>query len=86
MVAYDGAEFVDVSCVTSSLFLANAVGADPAYAVSLVSPGGQRIRCDSGLELCAQGRVEDPVERLDTLIVSGGLGHEDAAADVRRLG
>jgi len=34
---------------------------------------------------CAQARVEDCLEPTDTLIVSGGLGHEDAAADARLL-
>lgn len=43
------------------------------------------IRCDSGLELRAQARVEDRPESVDTLVVSGGLGHETAADDARLL-
>lgn len=31
----------------------------------------------------AQGRVEDPVDDLDTLVVVGGLGHIQAAEDER---
>jgi transcriptional regulator GlxA family with amidase domain len=46
---------------------------------------GRPIRCDSGLELCAQAPLEAPVEAVDTLVVSGGNGHEDAAADPRLL-
>ena len=81
VVAYDGAELMDISCVTTSLHMANTFGAGPRYQVRLVSPGGRTIRCDSGLELCAQARLEAPVEAVDTLVVSGGNGHERAAAD-----
>jgi transcriptional regulator GlxA family with amidase domain len=84
VVAYDGAELVDISCVTTALDAANRVGAHPPYRVQLVSLGGRSVRCDSGLELRAQARLEDPVHNLDTLVVSGGLGH-DAAADDPRL-
>jgi transcriptional regulator GlxA family with amidase domain len=84
VVAYDGAELVDISCVTTGLDAANRVGARPRYRVRLSSPGGRGIRCDSGLELRAQARLEDVVGDLDTLVVSGGLGH-DAAADDARL-
>jgi transcriptional regulator GlxA family with amidase domain len=85
VVAYDGAELVDIACVTSGLALANALGADPPYDVLLASPGGRVIRCDSGLELRAQARVEDRRDPVDTLVVSGGLGHESAAGDARLL-
>lgn len=85
VVAYDGAELIDIACVTSSLHLANALGADPPYEVRLASPGGRAIRCDSGLELRAQARVEARLEPVDTLVVSGGHGHEAAAADARLL-
>ena len=83
VVAYDGVELVDISCVTTSLDAANRVGARPPYRVRLASLGGHRVRCDSGLELRAQARLEDPVKDLDTVVVSGGLGHRAAAADAR---
>jgi transcriptional regulator GlxA family with amidase domain len=83
VVAYDGVELVDISCVTTSLDAANRVGARPPYRVRLVSLGGRTVRCDSGLELRAQARLEDPVKDLDTVVVSGGLGHRAAAADAR---
>jgi transcriptional regulator GlxA family with amidase domain len=86
VVAYDGAELVDISCVTTGFDAANRVGARPPYRVRLVSPGGRSVRCDSGLELRAQARLEDPVDDLDTLVVSGGLGHDTAAADARVVG
>jgi transcriptional regulator GlxA family with amidase domain len=83
LVSYDGAELVDISSVTSAFDLANRVGADPPYQVRLVSLDGRPIRCDSGLEVRAQGRVEDLVDGLDTLIVAGGLGHTVAGQDDR---
>ena len=82
VVSYDGAELVDISCVTSGFDIANRVGADPPYQVRLVSVGGRSIRCDSGLEVRAQARIEDTAGDLDTLIVTGGTGHDAAADDV----
>jgi transcriptional regulator GlxA family with amidase domain len=86
VAAYDGAELVDISCVTTGLDAANRVGARPPYRVRLASLGGRRVRCDSGLELRAQAQLEDPVDDLDTLVVSGGLGHDAAADDARLVG
>jgi transcriptional regulator GlxA family with amidase domain len=90
LVAYDGAELLDIAAVSSALALANRLGADPAYRVTLASVGGGDVRCDSGLRLRAQARLS-AVETADTVVVSGGLGHTDAAGDralvrhVRRL-
>ncbi|HEX6232235.1 MAG TPA: GlxA family transcriptional regulator [Jiangellaceae bacterium] len=91
VVAYDGTELVDVASVTTCLDMANRLGAYPPYRVRLVSRGGEPVRCDSGLELQAQGKLEDSFSELDTIIISGGLGHEVAAQSpqfvrqVRRL-
>jgi transcriptional regulator GlxA family with amidase domain len=83
VVAYDGVELVDVACVTTGFYTANLTGAHPPYRVRLASLGGRSVRCNSGLELRAQARVEDPVDGLDTLVVSGGFGHDAAANDAR---
>lgn len=80
VVAYDGSELVDIASVTSTLEMANKLGAEPAYQVVLASVAGGEIRCDSGLTLRAQARLS-AVESADTLVVSGGLGHEVAAGD-----
>ncbi len=92
MVGYDGAELLDIACVTSTFGLANAIGQlRPGYRVELATPGGHPIRCDSGLVVQAQLALERLTGPLDTLIVSGGFGHETAAdnalvvAHVRRL-
>jgi transcriptional regulator GlxA family with amidase domain len=91
VVGYDGAELLDIACVTSTLDMAGRIARQPLYQVDLVTPGGRPIRCDSGLSLNAAGALQDTTGRLDTLVVSGGHGHDDAAANpvlvahVRRL-
>lgn len=91
MVGYDRCELLDIACVTSAFDVANRLSRPPAYEVVLATRGGAPIRCDSGLEVTAQARLEQVVPELDTLIVSGGLGHLEAADDlhlrrhVRRL-
>ncbi|MFB4262316.1 GlxA family transcriptional regulator [Nonomuraea sp. GTA35] len=86
VVAYDGIELVDVASVTSAFDYANRLGASPAYRVMLVTPLGRPVRCDSGLELRGQGRLDGVEGPIDTLIVSGGQGHESAAANPRLVG
>lgn len=86
VVGYDGAELIDIACVTSSLDIANRIGANPPYRAILATPGRRSIACDSGLRLHAQASLERFNERPDTLLVSGGLGHEKAAANPRLVG
>jgi transcriptional regulator GlxA family with amidase domain len=81
VVGYDDAELVDIACVTSALALANRLGADPAYQVVLANVTGGPIRCENGLSLQAQTRL-DAIRRADTVIVSGGVGHQTAARDI----
>jgi transcriptional regulator GlxA family with amidase domain len=91
VVGYDRCELLDIACVTSALDVANRHGCTPPYEVILATQGGATIRCDSGLEVAAQARLEQVDPELDTLIVLGGLGHLEAAEDqqlrrhVRRL-
>ncbi|RSS58154.1 GlxA family transcriptional regulator [Streptomyces sp. WAC07061] len=87
VVGYEAAELLDIACVTSGLIMANELGSlDVPYAVRLVAPGGGPIRCGTGLTLAADASLERTTGPLDTLIVSGGLGVERAAADHRLVG
>jgi len=86
VVGYDGAELLDIACVTSSLDIANRIGADPPYRAILATLGRQSITCDSGLRLEAETALERFNAPLDTLLVSGGLGHERAAASPHLVG
>lgn len=81
VVGYAGAELLDIACVTSTLVLANRVGAAPPYRVVLLTPGGRPVACDSGLTLASHGSLQRWVEPVDTVVVTGGLGHEEAGAD-----
>jgi len=91
VVGYDGAELLDIACVTSTLDVASRIARQPLYRVDVVTLAGRPIRCDSGLLLNAAGVLQDTTGRLDTLVVSGGHGHDEAAANpvlvahVRRL-
>jgi transcriptional regulator GlxA family with amidase domain len=85
VVGYDGAELVDIACVTTALDLANRLGAAPPYRVVLASVTGGDIACESGLTVRAQVRL-GAVSSADTLVVSGGRGHRAAAQDTALVG
>jgi transcriptional regulator GlxA family with amidase domain len=92
VVGYDDAELLDIACLTTSLAVANVTrSVRVPYRVIVASPGGHPIACDTGLTLQSQQSLELLTGPLDTLIVSGGLGHARAAANplivghVRRL-
>lgn len=92
VVGYEHAELIDIACITTPLGMANLTGnlAD-RYQIVLATPGGKPITCDSGLVLQAQRSLERVRGPIDTLVVSGGLGHRRASeqtglvAHVRRL-
>ncbi|MFB9238800.1 GlxA family transcriptional regulator [Plantactinospora siamensis] len=82
IVGYDGAELLDIACVTTSFGMANATGGvRKPYQVMVVSPGGQPISCGPGVLLHSGEALERLTGPLDTLIISGGLGHADAATN-----
>ncbi|MFI7417364.1 GlxA family transcriptional regulator [Nonomuraea sp. NPDC049684] len=91
VVAYEAAELLDIACVTSTLENANWHGASPYYQVRLATPGGHPVTTAGALVLHGQLALERITGPLDTIIVSGGTGHVDAAANplvvghVRRL-
>lgn len=91
VVAYEAAELLDISCVTTTLENANWHGASPYYQVRLATPGGHAVTTASALVVQGQLALERVTGPLDTLIVSGGIGHLDVAGNplvvghVRRL-
>ncbi|AHI02146.1 DJ-1/PfpI family protein [Kutzneria viridogrisea] len=85
VLGYDGAELLDIACVTDSFDMATRLGADPGYAVEFVTMGGKPVRCCSGLVLAAHGALERVRGPLDTLVIAGGSGHDAAAANPRLL-
>lgn len=91
VVAYEAASLLDIACVVSTLEEANWHGARPCYEVRLAAPGGQAVTTGTALVVQAQRTLERITGPIDTLVVAGGIGSEDAAANplvvghVRRL-
>jgi transcriptional regulator GlxA family with amidase domain len=85
IIGYPDAELLDIACPSDVLDAANQLGARPPYEIRLASVDGKPIRCMSGLTLVAQQRIDQVEGDLDTVIVSGGGGYEEAAADVRLI-
>ncbi|PXY27705.1 GlxA family transcriptional regulator [Prauserella muralis] len=90
VVGYDGAELVDIACVTTALRMANELGAARPYRVLLATVDGKAIAAEGGLLLSVHLALPQ-LRTTDTLIVSGGQGHVAAARNpelvrqVRRL-
>ncbi|WP_460779818.1 GlxA family transcriptional regulator [Nonomuraea fastidiosa] len=91
VVAYEAAELLDIACVTSTLESANWHGALPYYEYRVATPGGRPVTTGTALRIDAQLALERVKGPLDTLLISGGIGYADAAADplvvghIRRL-
>ncbi|MEV5440239.1 DJ-1/PfpI family protein [Streptomyces sp. NPDC052682] len=86
LVAYDDAQILDIACPSGALDIANRYGAAPPYSIELATLGARAARSSAGIVLAAGQRLEAVTGLLDTLIVVGGVGCEDAAADERLLG
>ncbi|GAA5134593.1 GlxA family transcriptional regulator [Pseudonocardia adelaidensis] len=86
VVGYEGAELLEIACVTSTLIAACVEGRGAHYDVRLLTPGGRTINCADGLRIEAQGVLERHREPADTLIVVGGFGAAHAADDQRLVG
>ncbi|TMR95004.1 GlxA family transcriptional regulator [Nonomuraea basaltis] len=91
VVAYEAAELLEIACITTALESANWHGALPYYEYRLATPGGHTFTTATALMLQPQLALERVAGPLDTLVVAGGIGHENAAANplivghVRRL-
>ncbi|MEV6154089.1 GlxA family transcriptional regulator [Nonomuraea sp. NPDC052129] len=91
VIGYAAAELLDIACITTSLVTANHHARRPLYEVRLATLGGNPITCGTGLTLQAQEVLERVTGPLDTVVVVGGIGHQEAAenrpilAHLRRL-
>jgi transcriptional regulator GlxA family with amidase domain len=94
VVGYDGAELLDIACVTSTLttglttaaMIAGTSTDEAPYDVRLLTPGGRPITCSSGLQLKAHGALERHRGPIDTLVISGGFGCGVVSNDQRIIG
>jgi transcriptional regulator GlxA family with amidase domain len=84
IVAFEGVQPLDVvgphEVFAGAGRAAAALGRAGSYRVTVVSPGGDTVRAESGLVL---GTTPLPPrsQRIDTLVLSGGPGAEAAARD-----
>jgi transcriptional regulator GlxA family with amidase domain len=95
VVAFDGLQSLDLTGPVEVLRTATRLGAEPDYETVLATPGGRRVRTESGLELGADRALADVArsrERIDTLMVVGGDGTRalmsdaEFVADLARIG
>ncbi|WP_370617801.1 GlxA family transcriptional regulator [Mumia sp. Pv 4-285] len=82
VVGYPGAELLDIASVTTTLALANHVAGRHLYASRVVTQGGAPVTSPSGLSVNAHDLLEREKGPVDTLVVSGGFGHDRAAEDI----
>jgi transcriptional regulator GlxA family with amidase domain len=90
ILAYPGVQSLDVTgpleVFAGAQQLLEATGrSDPGYDVTIVSRNGAPLRTSSGLTLTPHARLRDAPPAIDTLIVAGGAGRTEAAADRRLL-
>ncbi|MGC7098819.1 GlxA family transcriptional regulator [Amycolatopsis lurida] len=85
IVAFPEAELLDIACPSDVFDAANRLRAKPAYEIRLAGLDGRPIRCQSGLSLAPQARLDQVTGPIDTLLVAGGFGHLAAAEDGRMI-
>jgi len=87
VVTFDtGAEILDIVgplevFADASRTVAHAGGPKDAYSVEILATRAGPIRTSSGLRIVADRAYHDVTDELDTLIIAGGSGVEQALAD-----
>lgn len=90
MLAYPDAQLLDIAGPLEVFARAarwlhdHAPFASPSYTVEITAAKAGPVRMSNGLEVTAP-RAYDEVERLDTLLISGGVGFRAPAGDERLL-
>jgi transcriptional regulator GlxA family with amidase domain len=94
VVAFDGFQLLDLAGPLDVLRAASLLGATPPYGTTILTPGGEPARADSGVTIAADDSLLVAArrrERIGTLLVVGGMGVDAVCADpaavaaVRRL-
>jgi transcriptional regulator GlxA family with amidase domain len=71
LIGYEGAQALDLVGPMEVFSMANRFGAAQAYEISLASPEGGAIHCNSGLALGGSVALADLPAALDTILVAG---------------
>ncbi len=89
IVAFEGVQPLDVAgpheVFAGAGRAAASLGRSGGYRVTVASKGGGLVRGESGLEL-GTAPLPGPSERIDTLVLAGGSGSREAAADGELVG
>jgi transcriptional regulator GlxA family with amidase domain len=90
IVAFPKVQALDVTGPAEVFSLAHRAqaampGRTAGYDIELVTPDGEQVATSSGLRLVPHSSLEACRGRIDTLVVAGGLGVRDAAADERLI-
>jgi len=72
ILTFPGLQSLDVSGPVEVFAAANAHGADPPYATTVVTPDGGSVRSSSGLTIGADASIGEHAAPIDTLVVAGG--------------
>jgi transcriptional regulator GlxA family with amidase domain len=87
IVAFEGFQVLDLTGPMEVFAGANrALGAGAAYTLEVVTTGGAAVRASCGLEVGVHGSLARCRGPIDTLLVVGGEGTEDAVLDDRLVG
>jgi transcriptional regulator GlxA family with amidase domain len=78
LVVYPGIQLLDAVGPAEVFALATMARQGRGYRLLVASPDGAPVRSDSGLRLVADAAIEDVPEDVDTLIVAGGFGFDQA--------
>lgn len=88
-VLYDEFQLLDLAGPLEVLSGAARFGATPGYRLVTATPGGRGVRSTSGVSVAADVALEDVAarrQRIDTLVVVGGLGTASAIDNQQLLG
>ena len=81
IVAFEGVQALDITGPSEVFSLADRASTDSTYELELIAGDGTPIRTSSGIELTPHKSLSQATERIDTLVVPGGLGTRAATAD-----
>ncbi len=89
ILAFEGVQPLDVAgpheVFAGAGRAAASLGRSGGYRLTVASKGGGPVRGESGLEL-GTVPLPGPSERIDTLVLAGGSGSREAAADAELVG
>lgn len=85
IVAFDGVQLLDVTgpseVLSAATLLLERDGGPPGYRMEVVAPAAGPTRTVSGIGIVADRAIHEVEGPIDTLLVAGGLGFDEARSD-----